>query len=453
MFDSNRRKFPSSGCHELQVSLIMTVRFLLALVASLAATSSVSGQATAGPQAPKPVVITFLDVGQGDATVIRTPSGRVVMIDAGRVSPLRQLTRLGVSEIALLIATHAHADHIGGLDDVLTARPVDTYVDNGTPHTTETYRELMAHIERLDVRYLQAVPRTLILDEISLDILPLPPSMEGQNNRSVGVLLRYGEFLAFFSGDSERPELEFWQGRGVVEDVTLLKAPHHGAVNGFTYSFLEEASPEVVVISVGGTNPYGHPRPEALAAYGSFADEVLRTDQDGTVTVLGFSDGRYETVLGEDSYDQVDLQSMGDWDLNQLGSEDESGELELISGMLRSNQTTSSIENVLTLTVDAGTNSQDASNLNTEYVVIENHSPTSLDIGMWQLCDLSSRCFRFPAGSKIDGARRVVVYTGYGATDGVSFFMNNGNAVWNDNGDEARLFDAGGQEVLRYVYE
>ena len=68
----------------------MTVRFMLALVASLAATSSVSGQAIAGPEAPKPVVITFLDVGQGDATVIRTPSGRVVMIDAGRVSPLRQ---------------------------------------------------------------------------------------------------------------------------------------------------------------------------------------------------------------------------------------------------------------------------------------------------------------------------------------------------------------------------
>jgi competence protein ComEC len=432
----------------------MTVRFVLALVASLAATSPVSGQAMADPEAPKPVAITFLDVGQGDATVIRTPSGRVVMIDAGRVSPLRQLTRLGVSEIALLIATHAHADHIGGLDDVLTARPVDTYVDNGTPHTTETYRELMAHVERLDVRYLQAVPRTLTLDEISLDILPLPPSMEGQNNRSVGVLLRYGDFLAFFSGDSERPELEFWQARGVVEDVTLLKAPHHGAVNGFTHSFLEEASPEVVVISVGATNPYGHPRPEALAAYSSVADEVLRTDRDGTVTVLGFSDGRYETVLGEDSYDQVELQSMGYWDINQLSPGDDSGgQLDLVSGMLPSNQTTSSMEDILTLTVHAGTSSQDAPNLNAEYVVIENHSPTSVDIGMWRLCDLSSRCFRFPSGSNIDGGRRVVVYTGYGTTDGVSFFMNNGNAVWNDNGDEARLFGAGGQEVLRYVYE
>ena len=432
----------------------MTVRFVLALVASLAATSPVSGQAMPGPEAPKPVAITFLDVGQGDATVIRTPSGRVVMIDAGRVSPLRQLTRLGVSEIALLIATHAHADHIGGLDDVLTARPVDTYVDNGTPHTTETYRELMAHVERLDVRYLQALPRTLTLDEISLDILPLPPSMEGQNNRSVGVLLRYGEFLAFFSGDSERPELEFWQARGVVEDVTLLKAPHHGAVNGFTHSFLEQASPEVVVISVGATNPYGHPRPEALAAYSSVADEVLRTDRDGTVTVLGFSDGRYETVLGEDSYDQVELQSMGYWDINQLRPGDDSGgQLDLVSGMPPSDETTSSMEDILTLTVHAGTSSQDAPNLNAEYVVIENHSPTSVDIGMWRLCDLSSRCFRFPSGSNIDGGRRVVVYTGYGTTDGVSFFMNNGNAVWNDNGDEAKLFSAGGQEVLRYVYE
>ena len=72
----------------------MIVRFVLALVASLAATSPVSGQAMADPEAPKPVAITFLDVGQGDATVIRTPSGRVVMIDAGRVSPPVSYTHL-----------------------------------------------------------------------------------------------------------------------------------------------------------------------------------------------------------------------------------------------------------------------------------------------------------------------------------------------------------------------
>ena len=199
----------------------MTLRFVLGLVASLAVTNPLSGQTAANSEGRMPLAVTFLDVGQGDAIVIRTPSGRFVMIDAGRGSPLRQLTRLGVNEIALLVASHAHVDHIGGLDDVLTARPVETYIDNGTPHTTETYRELMTHIERLNVRYLQAVPRTLSVDEISMHILPLPPWMEEQNNRSVGILLRYGEFVAWFSGDSERPQLEFWRQRGVVEDVTL----------------------------------------------------------------------------------------------------------------------------------------------------------------------------------------------------------------------------------------
>ena len=433
----------------------MTLRFVLGLVASLAVTNPLSGQTAANSEGRMPLAVTFLDVGQGDAIVIRTPSGRFVMIDAGRGSPLRQLTRLGVNEIALLVASHAHVDHIGGLDDVLTARPVETYIDNGTPHTTETYRELMTHIERLNVRYLQAVPRTLSVDEISMDILPLPPWMEEQNNRSVGILLRYGEFVAWFSGDSERPELEFWRQRGVVEDVTLLKAPHHGAANGFTYPFLEEASPDVVVISVGEANPYGHPRAEALAAYRSFADEVLRTDRDGTVTVLGFSDGRYDVVFGEDPYRQIELQSTGNWDLAQSRSAGVSGDhFESVRRVpLGTPQMTSGLEGVLTLSVHAGASSDATLDLNEEYVVIENHGLTTVGIGLWRLCDLSSRCFRFPSGSEIDGGRRVLVYTGYGMTDGVSFFMNNGQAVWNDNGDEATLFDASGEEIVRYVYE
>ncbi len=391
-----------------------------------------------------PVAITFLDVGQGDAIVIRAPDGRFAMIDAGLGSPLRQLARLGVEELALVVATHAHADHIGGLDDVLTARPVDTYLDNGTPHSTKTYLELMAHLERLDVRYLQAVPRTLLLGDVSLEILPMPPTTVEQNDRSVGVLLRFGDFSALLTGDSERDELDYWLRQNAIEDVTLLKAPHHGAASGFTYGFLEVAQPEVVVISVGNDNPYAHPRPEALAAYTSFADRVYRTDRDGTVTVMGFPDGRFDVVFGEGPFPQDALpgpvSSSPEESLRTSSPDDEAGTRPM------------GLQGILSITVHPH-EGDDRDNLNDEYVVIENRSRTRLGIGLWRLCDLSSRCFRFPPGASIAAGRRAVVYSGYGSTDGVSFFMNNSRSVWNNNGDEATLFDGGGNTIVRYVYE
>lgn len=413
------------------------IRRVAARVAYTISVALIAATSLLGQQAP--VALTFLDVGQGDAIVIRAPDGRFAMVDAGRGSPLRQLTRLGVQELALVVASHAHADHIGGLDDVLTARPVETYLDNGTPHTTETYRELMAHVERLEVRYLEAVPRSLFLGEVAVEVWPLPRSSDGQNNRSVGLLVRYGDFAAILTGDSERSELDFWLNEGVVEDVTLLKAPHHGAVNGFTYEFLEATDPEVVVISVGEDNSYGHPRPEALAAYTSFADRVLRTDRDGTVTVLGYADGRHDVVLGDTPYVDMARRSVQRVD----SSVGEYGETRMGTGL----------SDILSVTVHPDAGGDDWENLNDEYVVIENRSRTRLGIGLWKLCDLSSRCFRFPPGASIAAGRRVVVYTGYGTTDGVSFFMNNGRPVWNNDGDEATLFDSGGIAIARYVYE
>ena len=91
----------------------------------------------------------------------------------------------------------------------------------------------------------------------------------------------------------------FWTQRDVVPDVTVLKAPHHGSYNGFTSEFLEDAEPEVIAISVG-SNTYGHPHAEALQAYTSAAESVLRTDLEGQITIVGYKDGRYEVVLNQE---------------------------------------------------------------------------------------------------------------------------------------------------------
>ena len=395
---------------------------------------------TSGDAQEASVQITFLDVGQGDAIVIRSPEGQTAMVDAGRGEPLRYLQQMGVDEIDLLVSTHPHADHIGGMDDVLTARPVRFYMDNGQPHTTATYERLMATLLRLeDVTYLEAVPRTIDLGSVSLEVLPLlPPDGVDHNNRSVSLLLRFGDFTAFLSGDSEELELTHFVRSGLVPDVTLLKAPHHGSANGFTRAFLEAARPEVVVISVGEDNTYLHPRPEALTAYGSAADYVLRTDRDGHVTVLGYPDGRYEVVLGQEV-----MASGTESARPPLPLQPETDRMEAVTGQAA----------LVSVRVVPDAPGNDHDNLNGEYVSIQSHVEGALDIGRWRLCDVSSRCFRFPDDASIEPGGRVVVYTGYGMNDGVSFFMNNGRAVWNNDGDEATLFDAHGHPVLRYVYE
>lgn len=249
----------------------------------------------AGHDPGRPAIeVTFLDVGQGDATLVRTSEGRTVLIDAGPGDPTAALRDLGVEGLDLVVATHPHADHIGGMKAVLEAFPVGSYMDNGTPHTTRTYLDLLRTLrDRSDIRYLEAVPRAVTLGRATLEVLPLPPADQvDHNDRSVGVVLRFGRFAAFLSGDSERPLLSHFLDHDVVPDVTLLKAAHHGSRDGFTDAFLNAARPEVVVISLG-VNGYGHPHRESVEAYAAVAREVYRTDLDGSVTVLGYEDGSY----------------------------------------------------------------------------------------------------------------------------------------------------------------
>ena len=249
------------------------------------------------PPSDSALRIVFLDVGQGDAVLIQAPEGQTALVDAGPRNVVPLLRRLGVERIDLLVATHPHADHIGGMAQVIESLPVRFYMDNGDPHTTQTYRRLLAALDsRPDITYLEAVPRTISLGSASIEVLPLMPrGTAGLNDRSVALVVSFGDFKAFLSGDSEVRQLSHLVGQRVVPDVALLKAAHHGSDNGFTREFLRAAAPEVVVISVG-RNGYGHPRPKALAAYTSTGAAVMRTDMHGQVEVLGYGDGRYEVV-------------------------------------------------------------------------------------------------------------------------------------------------------------
>lgn len=240
--------------------------------------------------------IRFLDVGQGDATLIRH-RGRTVLVDAGPSDRIVQrLRELAVDTIDLLIASHNHADHIGGMDAVLDSFAVRSYLDNGVPAATRIQRRVLERVEAAGVRYLSATERSIALGDASLRILPAPEGIRGddQNNRSVTVLLQRDTFRALLPGDAEVELLGALLERYDLPDLDVLKAAHHGSRNGVTPAWLSRLRPEVVLIGLAADNSYGHPHAAALRYYCAGGRRILRTDLVGEVTVRVRDGGAYE---------------------------------------------------------------------------------------------------------------------------------------------------------------
>jgi len=256
------------------------------------------GQIFGQPLRAQQLELRFLDVGQADAILVRE-GGKTALIDAGSgAGILTQLHALGVDTIDLLVASHNHSDHIGGMTAVLGGTVVRFYLDNGVPHTTATYQRTIQAVTASGAQYLRPTSRTITLGNARLRVLAPPPNIDDQNNSSVGILIQYGEFRAVLTGDSEQFELQYWLEHDSIPQVTVVKAAHHGSRNGTTPAWIEATHPQVVVVSVGTGNSYGHPSPQVVEAWESVGATVYRTDQDGAVIIQAKRDGSY-VVLQE----------------------------------------------------------------------------------------------------------------------------------------------------------
>ena len=193
-----------------------------------------------------------------------------------------------------MIASHNHADHIGGMPEVFRRFVVRAYVENGVPHTTAVYARTLAAVERENgLQYLAATDRTIRLGAVTVRILPPSRVDHSQNNNSVGALIEYGEFRALYTGDSEVPQLRSWLHTMRVPSVTLVKAAHHGSANGTAPEWVRATLPAVVVISLSSRNAYGHPSPGVEAMWSAVGARVYRTDRHGAIEVRATDNGRF----------------------------------------------------------------------------------------------------------------------------------------------------------------
>jgi competence protein ComEC len=290
----------------------------VAVIAMAVGAAVVGGGGGHAAAAPDRFTATFLDVGQGDATLLQTPAGLTALIDGGPPDSniVAKLRKAGVDAIDAMVLTHSQEDHAGGLDAVLQKMPVRVLLDGGgtrSPHGGSSdephggtsdephggssdglHGRIVTLARAHGTRIVQArAGLSLRLGRLSIAVLsPQGPGVSGAdpNQSSVVALASYGSLDLLLTADAES-EVTLPLS---LPDIDLLKVAHHGSGDTGLKTLLERTHPEVAVIEVGAGNRYGHPHPATLSTLQRFVPTVRRTDRDGDVTVT--QDGHELTV-------------------------------------------------------------------------------------------------------------------------------------------------------------
>jgi beta-lactamase superfamily II metal-dependent hydrolase len=250
--------------------------------------------------------VDFLDVGHGDSTLITSPTGKTVLIDGGleEAGPgiVSFLRSKNACPLDMILLTHRHADHLGGLVHVIESCGARLYLDAPYPHESSIYANLLRVLESQHVPVRQAESGRIIElgDGARLLLLgPPSPAVAGGdsvvNANSVVSRLDYGKGSVFFAADAEELAESWLLGSGANLRATVLKVGHHGGRHSSTLKFLKAVSPLAAVISTESGDAK-HPHPEALARLAQVGAQVFRTDTDGTIAVE--MDGASVTVRG-----------------------------------------------------------------------------------------------------------------------------------------------------------
>ena len=241
----------------------------------------------------------FLDVGQGDCALILC-DGKAMLSDGGEASQSSKvyayLKEHGVDHLNFIVASHAHADHVGGLSGALNYATVDVALCPVPDFDTKTFQNFVKYLGQQNVAItIPHVGDAFELGSATVHILAPVREYDDPNDTSIVMKVIYGETSFLFTGDATRIAEADILDAGCDISATVLKVGHHGSDTSTSYPFLREIMPKYAIISVGKDNEYGHPTDNTLSRLRDADVQVFRTDQQGTVICV--SDGK--TVLFE----------------------------------------------------------------------------------------------------------------------------------------------------------
>lgn len=293
MYRKKRRRKTKNSLSILGVVLILAVCWVWLYMQKQTETQDTAAGSTKDVEGE--MSVTFLDVGQGDCTVI-SESGHNMVIDAGDNGEGKHvasyLEENGIDKLDYLILTHPDADHIGGADDVLENVEVERVIMPDVSNDTKTYEDVEEDIKDMNIKVINPeVKETYKLGEASFEILcPKETKENDLNVSSVGIKLVHGKKAFVMCGDAEESSEEtMTETFGNSLECDVLKCGHHGSNTATSEKFLENTDPTWAVISCGKGNRYGHPHAEVISRLEDADVQIYRTDKLGTITAV--SDG------------------------------------------------------------------------------------------------------------------------------------------------------------------
>ena len=229
--------------------------------------------------------IWFLDVGQADSILIQD-NDAYMLIDAGNNEDGEKLVSyfqtLGIESFQYVIATHAHEDHIGGMDDIIDSFDIDTFYMPDVITTTKTFESVLDSLEEKNIAFqTPVVDSTFELGNATIQVLYIGTEENNLNNTSIVLKLTYGNNSVLFMGDAEKEVETTIENKEINADV--LKVGHHGSDTSSSKRFLEKVNPSYAIISVGTGNSYGHPNNSTIQALENLNTKIYRTDENGTI--------------------------------------------------------------------------------------------------------------------------------------------------------------------------
>jgi len=308
--NTKKKSTKKSSGGALLPSLLATMVIVVAILASYFVYINYIKE----PDEPMPIpegsaVVHYIDVGQGDATLIVAPTGETMLIDAGeRGDAAEYLEKHKIKTLDYLVFTHYDFDHIGGGDDVLELCEVKNVLASDYEPHNKTGKTLITLIEDEGANFLHPDKGdTFNLGDIKIEALTKALTASNkhsdENENSIVMMMTFGANKFLFTGDAENErEGEIIESYGKKLDADVYKAGHHGADNASSAELMALVTPDYGVFSCGVGNKYDHPRQGAVDRVAKYADTILRTDLHGDVLIT--SDGEALTYKTEKTTDQ-----------------------------------------------------------------------------------------------------------------------------------------------------